>query len=349
MDQPRGRSPSSAPHSQSRGHSPQPQFQNQANSGVDPSVHHALTSGKFTNPQSFASNDSFGASNLYQPNMFNQSAFQDNQFGGGMNNQYANENLYNQQVMSNEWPQQNYSLDPSFNLYPQGNVNPADLSKGSTPQDDLSPSLLSPENNSSPGPHGGSPGSTNGQYYTPQHSRHTSLDPSSAYGDPYVAAAFQNHRRNPSADLSDGVSSASHSPYLAHAELHDMGDQSHSPFLGAQPDTGNTFGMDNFTISEPYRGSPRLIASMDGQQLNMGQDLLNPAMTMGAPNMYTSQAEVMHGTLADMGQADQFAPPTINIEPAPVSRQASFGPAGEQMEGALSPPSGSGSKHKPLF
>ena len=281
---------------------------------------------------------------MFQPNGYNQNAYQDNQFGGGLNNQYTNDFGYNQTLMSNDWPQ-NYSLDPSFTMNPQSNVNPADLSKGSTPQEEHSQGLLSPENNSSPGPQAGSPGSTNGQFYTPQHSRHTSLDPSSAYGDPYAAAAFQTHRRNPS-DLSDGVSSASHSPYLGHAELHEPVDQSHSPFLGAQPDTGNTFGMDNFTISEPFRSSPHLTPQMEGQQLNMGQDLLNPGMSMGAPNIYTSQAESshMHHPLADMGQADQFAPPTINIEPAPVSRQASFGPSGEIIEGALSPPSGGGNR-----
>ncbi|KPI36592.1 Transcriptional regulator CRZ1 [Cyphellophora attinorum] len=325
MDQSRGRSPSSGRQSQSRGHSPQTQtFQNPVTSGVDLSVHQALTS--------FSNNDAF-TPNVYQQNMFNQTAYQDNQFSSG----FPNDNLYSQPVMSNDW-QQNYSLDPSYTMYPQGNINPADLSKSSSPHDDHSPGLLSPENNS-PNAHAGSPGSTNGQYFTPQHSRHTSLDPSSAYGDPYATAAFQNHRRNPSDHLSDGVSSASHSPYLGHAEL----DQSHSPFLGAQPDTGNTFGMDNFTINDPYRGSPRMIPTLESQQLNVGQDLLNPGL-MGPPDIYTSQAEnSMHqDALADIGQADQFAPPTINIEPAPVSRQASFGPAGEQIEGALSPPSGSG-------
>lgn len=343
MDQPRGRSPSAGGQPHSRGHSPQPYLQQPAD-GIDPSIHQALTSGKFTNAPQFSDQQLFNTSNLFQPNMYNQNAYQDNQYGGGMSNQFTNDMMYNQNVMSNDW-QQNYSLDPGFAMNPQSNVNPADLSKGSSPHDDHSPGLLSPENNTSPGPHAGSPGSTNGQYYTPQHSRHTSLDPSSAYGDPYSAAAFQNHRRNPSADLSDGVSSASHSPYLAHAELEPV-DQSHSPFLGAQPDTGNTFGMDSFTINEPYR-SPRLMPSMEGQQLNMGQDLLNPGITMGAPDIYTSHAEashMRHASLADIGQADQFAPPTINIEPAPVSRQASFGPAGEQVEGALSPPSGSGSK-----
>ena len=42
--------------------------------------------------------------------------------------------------------------------------------------------------------------------------------------------------------------------------------------------------------------------------------------------------------VSDMGQADQLAPPTINIEPAPVSRQASFEPENNNVQDALSPP-----------
>lgn len=348
MDQPRGRSPSAGGQSHSRGHSPQP-YPQETVQGVDPAIHQALTSGKFTNT-AFANPNFDQQQNLYPSHDFNQVAFQDNQYGTNLNPQFSHDYIYNDPSLTNDWQPQNFSLDPNYTMNHQSNVNPADLSKVSTPQDNPSPSLLSPENHSSPGQQAGSPGSTNGQYYTPQHSRHTSLDPSSAYGDPYATAAFQNHRRNPS-DVSDGLSSASHSPYLGHAELHDtMGDQSHSPFLAAQQDSANTFGMDSFSINEPYR-SPRLLPSMEGQQIQMGHDLLNPSMGLGGPEVYTTRPDsghMRHASLGDMGQADQFAPPTINIEPAPVSRQASFGPQGEQLEGALSPPSGGGSRtHAP--
>lgn len=83
---------------------------------------------------------------------------------------------------------------------------------------------------------------------------------------------------------------------------------------------------------------------MEGQQHGLGVSselLLNQGMP--APEIYTTQIDQaghLRNQSYDMGQADQFAPPTINIEPAPVSRQASFGPHGEQMEGALSPPTG---------
>lgn len=83
---------------------------------------------------------------------------------------------------------------------------------------------------------------------------------------------------------------------------------------------------------------------MENQQHGLGvssEMMLNQDMT--GPEIYTTQADQSShlrnpSYASDLGQADQFAPPTINIEPAPVSRQASFGPDGEQMEGALSPP-----------
>jgi transcription factor CRZ1 len=238
--------------------------------------------------------------------------------------------------MSQDYSQQDYSysLDPNYNMNQQSNVNPADLSKVSTPQDHQSPNLLSPENHSSPGPQPGSPASTNGQFYTPQHSRHTSLDPKSAYGD-FSGVNFQQHQRAPS-DHSD-VSSASHSPYLAQAELAPV-ESNRSPFLAAQQDTSNTFGMDQFSIGDTYR-SPRLMPEMEGQGLGVQQDVLQ----MRPPEVYATQAEFPghlrnQSVVSEMGQADQYAPPTINIEPAPVSRQASFGPHGEHFDGALSPP-----------
>ncbi|RMZ87113.1 hypothetical protein DV736_g5661, partial [Chaetothyriales sp. CBS 134916] len=290
--------------------------------GVDPAI-------QFT--------DSF--SQLQTP-QFNQTVYQDNAFSGHLDQNFPNDYLYSQ--MPNDW-QHNYSMDPNFNVNQHNNVNPADLSV-STPDDHQSPNLLSPEH-SSPGPQPPSPSSTNGQYYTPQHSRHTSLDPSSAYGE-FQTASFQQHRRAPS-DHSD-VSSASHSPYLAHAE---PVEPNHSPYLPAQQDSNSTFGIDNFSIAEqnvPYR-SPRLMPQMDQTQHGLGVNhemLLSQGM--GIPprsEVYTTSVDVYSDHIhnqplgTEIGQADQFAPPTINIEPAPVSRQGSFGPQGEQLAGALSPPS----------
>jgi hypothetical protein len=240
----------------------------------------------------------------------------------------------------------------------QNNINPAELSKMSSPQDNQSPSLFPPENHPS---QPGSPSSINGQFYTPQHSRHASLDPSSAYGDAYSGVTFQQHRRAPS-DHSD-VSSAQHSPYLGHQELHEPVDLGHSPFLAAQPDTKNAFGMEGFSLGDQtaYR-SPRLMPHMSESQAQQGlavnQDLtLTQPMSVPIPDIYANQPPVYQpvvpsnhmrhvSLLSEIGQADQFQPPTINIEPAPVSRQASFGPQGETVEGALSPPNSS-SKSSP--
>ncbi|RMD39747.1 hypothetical protein DV735_g5393, partial [Chaetothyriales sp. CBS 134920] len=322
MEQPAGRSPSPASPNTGGGRSPH-SYERDALHSPDPVL-------QFT--------DSF--SHL-QAAPFNPTMYQDNTFGGPLDQSFPHDYLYPQ--VAHDW-QPNYSLDPTFNVNQHNNINPADLSV-STPDDQQSPNLLSPEH-SSPGPQPPSPASTNGQFYTPQqHSRHTSLDPSSAYGD-FQSAGFQHHRRAPS-DHSD-VSSASHSPYLAHAEA---AEPNHSPFLTAQQDSNNTFGIDNFSIAEqnvPYR-SPRLMPQMDQGQHGLGvghEMLLSQGMGIAPRSeLYTTSVDLYSDHLrnqplaTEIGQADQFAPPTINIEPAPVSRQGSFGPQGEQLAGTLSPPS----------
>lgn len=257
--------------------------------------------------------------------------------------------------------QQQYTYDQSFEAHQQANINPAELSKMSSPQDHASPNLLSPDNANSPG-QPASPTSTNGQYYTPQHSRHQSLDPSSAYAVPseYQNAAFQNfqHHRTPS-NQSEVSSNTGYSPNLGHPEVFDSVENHASPYMHPQPDTSNDYGLGAFSLQpQPSPGhspyvSPRL---MPNQGLGLGQDLLlnQPQSQMPGPEIYTSQAESYsnmppahnrHGsTLSDMGQADQFAPPTIQIDPAPVSRQNSFEPGNNPFgDGNLSPRTGKSS------
>lgn len=343
--------------------SPQPSPNQYATTvpGVIPSVQAALTSGKFinSNTQPF-SNPFFDPqqqsglqANSAEPNYYGDSQYQDtfqtNQFGNqSFDPSFNSTFMFQGENMPNDY--QAYTISNAYDINPQTNINPADLSKvSSPPPDQQSPSLHPPENLSS---QPGSPASTNGQFYTPQHSRHASLDPASAYGDSYSGLNFQQHRRAPS-DHSE-ISSANHSPYLGQADLHDPSDLNHSPFLQAQPDTNNAFGMESFSLGEQanYR-SPRLMPHMEGNQQGLGPDQslsLNQPMGIPIPNVYTSEASAypsivpsnhMRNTsvVSDIGQADQFAPPTINIEPAPVSRQQSFGPQGEAVEGALSPPS----------
>ncbi|KIX05065.1 uncharacterized protein Z518_05937 [Rhinocladiella mackenziei CBS 650.93] len=369
MDSTRGRSPSRG-NAQHISPQPSPNHIPTTVPGVDPSVRQALTTGKFNTSSAF--NNPFldpqqqsgglqpnpADGNFYPNSQYTQSVFSESQFGGpNLDPSFSDNNfMYQGENMPNEFTQ-TYSLNNTYDMNPQNNINPAELSKVSSPQDHPSPNLYPPENHSS---QPGSPASTNGQFYTPQHSRHASLDPSSAYGENYSGINFQQHRRAPS-DHSE-ISSAAHSPFLAHAELHEPGDLNHSPFLPAQPDTSNAFGMESFSLGEQasYR-SPRLMPHMEGNQSGLGlnqQDLtLSQPMGIPVPDVYASQppnyppvvpSNHMRNTsvVSEIGQADQFEPPTINIEPAPVSRQQSFGPQGEGTEGALSPPSSSRGRNR---
>jgi transcription factor CRZ1 len=363
MDTNRGRSPSrgNAQHI-----SPQPSPNHFAGvvPGVAPQVHDALTTGKFNTANNFNSPfqqhtqqsgllPEVNQSNFYDNSQYNPNLYSD--FGNtsqGLDQSFGNGGfMYQGASMPTDF-NQNYSLNQAFDMGAQNNVNPAELSKVSSPQDHQSPNLQPPEKLPS---QPGSPASTNGQFYTPQHSRNVSLDPSSAYS----GVNFQQHRRAPS-EHSD-VSSANHSPYLAHAEMSTGINLSQSsPYLPPQTDTSTAFGMESFSLADqaPYR-SPRLMPHMDVGQQNMGMDTSAMHLNqMGLPvsEVYTTQAPQYAvqapvvpsnhhirntSVVSDIGQADQFAPPTINIEPAPVSRQQSFGPQEEGAEGALSPPSSS--------
>ena len=375
MEQPRGRSPSQG----NRHHiSPIPSphiFHDPSQSlSFDPAVGvNTFTTGPFNTSQQFSppyleaspshhTDRSSQDPSYYSNTQFNHQAFQDNQFSGqSLDQGYTQSDLmYQVGSMPNEFTssQQQFQYDPSFDANQHSNVNPAELSKMSSPQDHASPSLLSPDNHNSPG-QPASPTSTNGQYYTPQHSRHQSLDPSSAYSVPgeWQNPAFQQHRRAPS-DQSDASSIAAYSPNLGHPDVFDSVENQASPYMHAQPDTGNDFGMGAFTLHpQPSPGhspyiSPRLIPAQN-QGLGLGQDImLNQSQNqMGGhpgPEIYTTQAEpysnmgAMHNrhgsSLSDMGRADQFKPPEITIDPAPVSRQNSFEPGNNPFgEGNLSP------------
>lgn len=370
MDNTRGRS-SSRGNAEHISPHPSPNNYQASVPGVNPSVQQALTAGKFTTSQAF--NNPFLDSQqqgglqsdpteprYYSSNQFPQDIFPENQFGGqNLDPSYSdNYFLYQAENMPNEFDQ-TYSLNNPYDLNSlNNNINPADLNKAPSPQDHQSPSLYPPETLPS---QPASPASTNGQqFYTPQHSRHASLDPSSAYGENFSGINFQQHRRAPS-DHSE-ISSATHSPYIGHAELHDPVELNHSPLFPAQPDTSNAFGMESFSLAEQasYR-SPRLMPHMDTslqlQGLGLNQDIsLTQPMRMSVPEMYPTQSAAYPpvvpsnhlrntSVVSEIGRADQFEPPTINIEPAaPVSRQQSFGPQAEGTEGALSPPSTTNSR-----
>jgi transcription factor CRZ1 len=370
MEQPRGRSPSQGNRQR---HDPVPSpnvyHDSSQNLGFDPAVNpNTFTSGPFntsghhfTTPylessQSHQTDTLPQDPNFYSHHQFDQSAFQDLEPSYDQHDlMYQTANMPNDFVNS----QQHYNYDQSFDSNQQANINPAELSKMSSPQDHTSPNLLSPENHNSPG-QPASPTSTNGQYYTPDHSRQPSLDPSSAYSLPseWQNPAFQQHRRIPS-DQSDVSSNAGYSPNLRHSEVFDSVENHASPYMHPQPDTTTDYGMGAFSISQsqpspghsPYI-SPRLIPGQNqglgiGGQDNMMLNQPQPQMAgLPGPEIYTSQPEpysnmvAMHhrhsSTVSDMGQADQFLPPTIQIDPAPPSRTNSFEP-GTYGEDNLSP------------
>lgn len=257
-------------------------------------------------------------------------------------------------------------LDPQMHQHPQSmhqGVNPADLV---SPISNPSPS--SQDQQQSPGPLS-PPGSTPGTYYTPSHSRHTSLDPAtaaylSAQQNPdwqslmNNSAAFQGHRRTPS-EVSE-ISSANHSPYLSQHE-YDGIENNASPSLTPQNDPtlyDNAFGIESFTLSEQHQQqrfsplhspyiSPPLMPQQGGERVPNGQ-YLPSNMTSQFPSaptdMYAMPTDdMMNATMnsgsADIGQASQMAPPSINVEFAPPSRIPSFGPNKPAADlDSLSPP-----------
>ncbi|PGH07818.1 hypothetical protein GX51_01528 [Blastomyces parvus] len=278
------------------------------------------------------------------------------------------------QLSQQQQHQQHQQHQPQQQL--NQSVNPADLSRMSSPHNPTPPHLIPPDAHPSPG-RPSSPASSPGAYYTPGHSRPASLDPASAafltsqpqsdwqgmLGNP----VFQTHRRAPS-EHSD-VSSVAHSPYLSHHDAFDLDANNHSPLLSAQNDPGlyeNALGMEAFTISDqaqhhglspghsPYI-SPRLLPQQqspepgqDGSFL-LTQHVNNQLGPTSPPDLYASRSEASpapafqsHNSPAgDMGQAAQMTPPSINVEFAPPSRTTSFGPAKPETDmDTLSPPVG---------
>jgi hypothetical protein len=250
-------------------------------------------------------------------------------------------------------PHQNASVNPSELM----NQMAATQSHPPTP-----PHLLpSMHNRQTPSPHA-SPNMNAGAFPSPGHSRHASLDPSAAYGQPPGTewgnmANFRGHRRAPSETYSD-VSSAHASPYLVQHDSFE--DNQPSPMLNPQADPqlfhdpvmqfGQFTIADNSHISPGHSPhiSPRLMPAQQAlPQFQPGTFGLDPHLHdqyaqqgMGA---YPTQGSEPFPTInqggPEFGQADPMSPPEINIDFAPPSRQASFEPPkpDHQMD-ALSPP-----------
>ncbi|KAI9375404.1 hypothetical protein BJX61DRAFT_531607 [Aspergillus egyptiacus] len=254
-------------------------------------------------------------------------------------------------------------------------VNPVDLvSQIPSPHPSTS-SQTSPleQQPSHPSPNAMSPpASSPGTFYTPQHSRHASLDPASAaYLTTTVShpewqavmanSAFHSHRRAPS-EVSD-VSSAAHSPFLPQHDTFDIADNNPSPLLAPQNDPGlydnAALSIESFTLSEhhqsPQQGfsphhspyiSPQLMPQQGTDMIPSGPFISPPATSAHYPTPPTeSYANGPEGMASqgspcgDIGQASQMAPPSINVELAPPSKTPVF--PGDKFNAdmdSLSPP-----------
>lgn len=215
--------------------------------------------------------------------------------------------------------------------------------------------------------------------HTPGHSRQASLQPETAqfpHAQPpinwqeTVPQQYRNHRRTPSEFSDFSASSATPSPNQGLNHSFDNGDQRNSPLM--HPQDQNTYqdllGMQQFSISDhpahqgtsPYHGrspahSPAPSPRLDPQQGTMSdinqQSPFMLSMTQSAhhfthnsaPAIYGDNGEQFHSdrnNSTEMGQAQQMAPPDINIEFAPASRQNSFEPPKPVLidQDALLPP-----------
>lgn len=284
-------------------------------------------------------------------------------------------------------PTSNAASNLDFSLFPDPNVDPAFLTNSLDPQlldstrpqtQSINPSelmnqmataqphsptpphLLPAMNQRSPSPNA-SPNMTQGTFPSPSHSRHASLDPSAAYGQPNEwgsMAAFRGHRRTPSETYSD-VSSAHASPYLGNQDSFDEANP--SPLLNAQDPSlfqeVMQFGQFNLNDAQSHISpghsphiSPRLMPQQQSlPQFQPGSFGLDPSLSnqFAQPAMggtYQQGQEPFPtinqaGPGLEFGQADTMSPPEINIDFAPPSRQASFEPPKPDLRtDALSPP-----------
>ena len=196
-------------------------------------------------------------------------------------------------------------------------------------------------------------------------------------------AQFQTHRRAPS-EHSDVSSSVAPSPYLSQQESFEAFESSHSPMLSAQQDPQlyhDALGIESFSLSEPQQQmqqqhqqhehisprhspypSPRMTPHPDFGMPQENNFMLSNEMQQGnfngqpGPEIYTNPPN--HGfppfglrhESSDMGQATQMAPPEINVELAPPSRQPNFEPLRPEndVDGLIPPERGMSKFSTPL-
>ncbi len=180
------------------------------------------------------------------------------------------------------------------------------------------------------------------------HSRNASLGPEAAllsHQYEYSHPQFQGHRRAPS-EYSD-VSSAGASPNLTSHDTFEPSEPGHSPMQRAQDFYDGVTGFSNFSISDPQvthsrspSHSPAISPRISPQQIpDMSQSNQAMLLNTGYPNQpsmsYAMQGSEQFPALTQEGASpgqQAMAPPSINIDFAPNSRQNSFEPPKPQMD-----------------
>ncbi|KAI1872623.1 hypothetical protein JX265_005503 [Neoarthrinium moseri] len=243
-------------------------------------------------------------------------------------------------------------------------IGTPDLSNMTSPQTHHSPTpphMLKPDPHQ-PGSAHQSPSFNQHQFSSPgSRSRtvSTSLAPEAALlagHTDWTQAQFQGHRRTPS-EYSD-VSSAHPSPNLVATDSFEQAhsEHGHSPMQRPHDnfDYGVSTGLGNFSISDPQMvqhsrspsHSPAISPRILPQQLpDMSQGNSNFALG-GQPQGYMSAPTIAYahaGSEAfpqlDNGGGMVMAPPAINIDFAPNSRQNTFEPSKPSIDqDSLTPP-----------
>ncbi|KAL8874161.1 MAG: hypothetical protein Q9174_000466 [Haloplaca sp. 1 TL-2023] len=311
-----------------------------SNINRSPSPSHLQSNPQF-NPQLLANNQGNNFGNFEQQHSFS------NKTGQGLDNTFL--------------------LDPQLDMQAQHqSINPADImSNMSSPQNMIPtpPNLLPPDQNSS---NHGSPQTNQGQFYSPNHSRHpsASLDPSAALnqaqsqGDWYAGEQFHTHRRAPS-EHSDFSTSVAPSPLLPQQDSFDTFDQP-SPMLNAQQDNHmyhDALGIGQFSISDPQqhpeqrfspnhspyvspRMSPRTGLEFPQEQFQLSPDMQTDFNGRSGPDVYPPppnsafpnfQHRMSSGN--NMGQAAQMVAPEISVDLAPPPAPSPFVPMGPRPDG----------------
>lgn len=270
-----------------------------------------------------------------------------------------------------------FLIDPQLGMQAQHqSINPADImSNMSSPQNMIPtpPNLMPPDQGSSS--NHGSPQPNQGQFTSPNHSRHpsASLDPSAAlhqgqsHGEwtSFTGEQFQTHRRAPS-EHSDFSNSVAPSPLLPQHDSFDTFDQP-SPMLNPQQDNQmyhDALGIGQFSISDPKQQqhqeqrfspghspyvSPRMTPhpgyGFPQDQFQLSQDMQNNFNGRPGPDVYPNPSDPpyaqFHHRLSsgDMGQAAQMTPPEISVDLAPPSIPTNFEPLRPEGDfDALTPP-----------